>query len=67
MPVAKITEISATSKESFDDALNAGVARANKTLKNVKSVWVKDQQADVENGKIAQYKVLLKVTFVLEG
>jgi flavin-binding protein dodecin len=42
MPVAKITEISATSKESFDDALNTGVARANKTLKNVKSVWVKD-------------------------
>jgi flavin-binding protein dodecin len=66
MPVAKITEISATSKESFDDALNVGVARANKTLKNVKSVWVKDQQADVENGKISQYKVLLKVTFVLE-
>ena len=66
MPVAKITEISATSKESFDDALNVGVARANKTLKNVKSVWVKDQQADVENGKIAQFKVLLKVTFVLE-
>ena len=67
MPVAKITEISATSKESFDDALNVGVARANKTLKNVKSVWVKDQQADVENGKISQYKVLLKVTFVLEN
>ena len=66
MPVAKITEISATSKESFDDALNAGLARANKTLKNVKSVWVKDQQADIENGKIEQYKVLLKVTFVLE-
>jgi flavin-binding protein dodecin len=66
MPVAKITEISATSKESFDDALNTGVARANKTLKNVKSVWVKDQQADVENGKIVEYKVLLKVTFVLE-
>ncbi len=66
MPVAKITEISATSKKSFDDALNAGVARANKTLKNVKSVWVKDQQADIEDGKIVQYKVLLKVTFVLE-
>jgi len=66
MAVAKITEISATSKESFNDALNAGVARANKTLKNVKSVWVKDQQADIENGKIVQYKVLLKVTFVLE-
>lgn len=66
MSVAKITEISATSKESFDDAVNTGVARANKTLKNVKSVWVKDQQADVENGKISEYKVLLKVTFVLE-
>ena len=67
MSVAKITEISATSKKSFDDALNAGVARANKTLKNVKSVWIKDQQADVENGKISEYRVLLKVTFVLEG
>mgnify|MGYP001822916880 CR=1 FL=1 len=66
MSVAKITEISATSKKSFDDALNAGVARANKTLKNVKSVWVKDQQVDVEAGKISEYKVLLKVTFVLE-
>jgi len=66
MPVAKITEISATSKESFDDALNIGVERASKTLNNVKSVWIKDQHADIENGKIAQYKVLLKVTFVLE-
>ena len=66
MSVAKITEISATSKESFDDALNAGVARANKTLKNVKSVWIKDHQVDVANGKISEYKVLLKVTFVLE-
>jgi hypothetical protein len=66
MSIAKITEISATSKESFEDALNAGVARANKTLKNVRSVWVKDHQVDIENGKIALYKVLLKVTFVLE-
>ena len=66
MSVAKITEISATSKKSFDDALTSGVARANKTLKNVKSVWIKDQQADVENGKISEYRVLLKVTFVLE-
>jgi flavin-binding protein dodecin len=66
MSVAKITEISATSKKSFDDALKVGVKRANKTLKNVKSVWVKDQQVDVAGGKIAEYKVLLKVTFVLE-
>ena len=66
MSVAKITEISATSKKSFDDALKAGVKRANKTLKNVRSVWVKDQQVDIAKGKIAEYKVLLKVTFVLE-
>ena len=65
MSVAKITEISATSTKSFDDALKQGVKRANKTLKNVKSVWIKDQQADIKNGKIAEYKVLLKVTFVL--
>ena len=66
MSVAKITEISASSKKSFDDALKVGVKRANKTLKNVKSVWVKDQQVDVAGGKITEYKVLLKVTFVLE-
>ncbi len=67
MPVAKVTEISASSKKSFDDALKVGVKRANKTLKNVKSVWVKDQQADIKNGKVSEYKVLLKVTFVLTG
>jgi flavin-binding protein dodecin len=65
--VAKITEISASSKKSFDDALKVGVARANKTLKNVKSVWIKNQQVDIANGKISQYKVLLKVTFVLKN
>lgn len=66
MSVAKVTEISATSKKGFDDALQVGVKRANKTLKNVRSVWVKDQQVDIKNGKISEYKVLLKVTFVLE-
>ena len=66
MTVAKVTEITATSKKSFDDALEAGVDRANKTLKNVKSAWIKDQQVDIANGKISAYKVLLKVTFVLE-
>jgi flavin-binding protein dodecin len=66
MTVAKVTEITATSTKSFDDALNAGVKRANKTLKNVKSAWIKDQQVDISNGKISEYKVLLKVTFVLE-
>jgi flavin-binding protein dodecin len=65
MSVAKVTEISASSKKSFDDALKVGVKRANKTLKNVRSVWVKDQHVDIKNGKIFEYKVLLKVTFVL--
>ena len=65
MSVAKVTEISASSKKSFDDALKVGVKRANKTLKNVRRVWIKDQQVDIRNGKISEYKVLLKVTFVL--
>ena len=65
MTVARITEISSISKKSFEDAVNKGVSRANKTLKNVKGAWVKDQEVTVENGKIAGYKVILKVTFVL--
>lgn len=65
MSVARITEISSLSKKSFDDAITQGVARANKTLKNVKGVWIKDQKVLVEKGKIAGYKVMMKVTFVL--
>ena len=65
MTVARITEISALSKKSFDDAVAQGVARANKTLKNVKGAWIKNQEVMVEKGKIAGYKVTLKVTFVL--
>jgi flavin-binding protein dodecin len=65
MSVARITEISAVSKKSFEDAVTVGVARANKTLKNVKGAWVKDQEVMVEKGKITGYKVILKVTFVL--
>jgi hypothetical protein len=65
MTVARITEISSISKKNFDDAVTQGVARANKTLKNVKGAWVKDQEVMVEKGKIAGYKVTLKVTFVL--
>lgn len=64
--IARITEIKASSKKSFDDAVAAGVARANKTLKNVKGAWVKEQEVEVgKNGKITEYRVLLKVTFVL--
>ena len=67
MSVARVTEIIAASPKSFDDALQIGVARANKTLENVKSAWVENQKVDSENGKITQYRVELKVTFVLKG
>ena len=60
-----VTEITATSPKSFDAALRAGVQRANKTLKNVKSAWIKDQSVIIKKGKISEYQVLLKVTFIL--
>jgi dodecin len=67
MSVARVTEIKASSTKSFDDAIKAGVARAAKTLKNVKSAWVQNQDVIVdENGNISEYRVQLKVTFVLE-
>lgn len=65
MTVARITEISSVSTVSFQDAILQGVERANKTLKNVKGAWVKDQEVTVDNGKISGYKVILKVTFIL--
>ena len=65
MSVARITEIIASSNKSFEDAVKNGVKRASKTLKNVKGAWVKDQSVTVENGKITEYRVVLKVTFVL--
>jgi hypothetical protein len=67
MSVARVTEIKASSSKSFDDAIQAGVARASKTLKNVKGAWVQNQEVIVDsNGKIAEYRVQLKVTFILE-
>lgn len=65
MSVAKVTEIIASSSKSFEDAVDQGVERASKTLKNVSSAWVKDQNVMVENGKVTEYRVVLKVTFVL--
>jgi flavin-binding protein dodecin len=64
--VARVTEISARSDTSFEDAVKAGLARANETLRGVKSAWIKEQSVDVENGEIAAYRVNLLVTFVLE-
>ncbi len=66
MSVAKVTEITSTSKKSFEDAVEIGVKRANKTLKNITSAWVADQSVSVEDGNISSYNVRLKVTFVLE-
>lgn len=66
MSVARVTEISATSTEGFEDALRVGIERANKTLRNVKGAWVKEQQVEIADGRISEYRVNLLVTFVLE-
>jgi flavin-binding protein dodecin len=66
MTVARITEITASSKKSFDDAIAVGVARANQTLKNVKGAWIQDQKITIDGGKISEYRVTMKITFVLE-
>ena len=66
MSVAKVTEVIASSTKSFDDAVAEGVARADKTLKNITGAWVKDQNVVVEKGKIVEYRVSLKVTFILK-
>ena len=66
MSVAKVTEIIASSSKSFDDAVAQGVDRASKTLKNVEGAWVNEQYVTVENGRISEYRVNLKVTFILK-
>ena len=66
MSVARVTEIIASSKKGFDDAVENGIDRANKTLKNVRGAWVDGQKVTVRDGKISEYRVILKVTFILE-
>ncbi len=66
MSVARHSELTASSKKSFEDAVRIGVARASKTLDNISSAWVKDQSVIVKNGKITEYRVNMKVTFVLK-
>ncbi len=66
MSVARVTEIIASSKKSFDDAVENGVERASATLKNVQSAWVQDQNVMISDGKITEYRVSLKVTFILK-
>ena len=66
MTVARVTEMSAISDQSFEDAVNLAVERATQTLRNVQSAWVKDQNVLIENNSIMGYKVNLAITFVLE-
>ena len=66
MSVAKVIEISATSEESFEDAVRQGIAKAAETVHSIKAAWVKEQQVVVEDGKVAGFRVDLKVTFVLD-
>ena len=67
MSVARNTEISATSDQSFEDAIREGLARATKTLRNVKGAWIKEQYVEVDaKGRISEYKVTMIVTFILD-
>jgi hypothetical protein len=66
MSVARVTEISATSSQSFDDAVKQGIARATESLRNVKSAWIKDSNVEVDNGAVSEYRVNMEVTFVLD-
>jgi flavin-binding protein dodecin len=67
MAIAKVTEIIAASPKSFEDAIHEGVARANKTLKNVEGAWVAEQKVVVKKGKITEYRVTMRVTFILKN
>ncbi len=67
MSVARVTEVKASSTKSFDAAIREGIARANKTLENVTSAWIKDQEVIIDKkGQIAEYRVNMKVTFILK-
>ncbi|MEJ6403784.1 dodecin family protein [Yoonia sp. 2307UL14-13] len=65
MSVAKVTEIIASSSKSFDDAVENGIEKASKTLKGITGAWVADQKVTVKDGKIQEYRVVMRVTFVL--
>jgi flavin-binding protein dodecin len=66
MSVAKVSEISATSPKSFEDAVQSGLARAAKTLRNVRGAWIKEQHVRCEQGRIIEYQVNMMVTFILD-
>lgn len=67
MSIARVTELKASSGQSFDDAIRAGISRANQTLKNIKSAWIENQEVIVgDDGQISEYRVQMKVTFILD-
>jgi dodecin len=67
MAVAKVTEITSSSTKSFEDAVRVGIARAHKTLDNIKSAWIQEQKLKIERGRIAEYRVNMKVTYILKN
>ncbi|MDH3377349.1 MAG: dodecin family protein [Gammaproteobacteria bacterium] len=67
MSVARVTEITSSSKKSLDDAMKVGIRRANKTINGITGAWIKDQEVVCNNGKIVEYRVKLKVTFILNS
>ena len=66
MSVARVTEITAGSTKSFDDAIEKGIKRANKTLRNIEGAWIQDQKLVLEKGKISEYRVNMKVSFIID-
>jgi len=66
MTVARVTEITSTSPNSFEEAIQQGIERATKTLRNVRSAWIKEQRVDIDGDRIAQYQVNMLVTFILD-
>lgn len=66
MSVAKVTELSSTSSKSFEDALQQGLARAQKTVRNIRGAWIKEQHVSVTDGKISEYRVNMLITFLLD-
>ena len=66
MSVAKVIEVTATSTESFDAAVKAGIEKSGETVRNIKGAWVSEQKVDVEDGKIVAYRVTMRISFILE-
>ena len=66
MSVARVTEITSSSSKSFDDAMEKGIKRASKTIRNIEGAWIKDQKVIIKKGKISEYRVNMKLSFILD-